>query len=208
MRAGRGYRLTDVDLMQTLENWERLLSFRVHLIACGGTALTLLGIKESTKDVDFTVPEKKEYERLMSFLSKLGYQEKGGGLAHPDYPFFLFQFWSGNRVFTVDLSRSPLEPGRNIPVKRWRHLYVGALNVIDLIITKMSRGTGVDMDDCVAVFATGKVDAETLLREYLEAARYDLNPKRMVNNFLRLTEKLRAAGLVTDQFLGKVRATL
>jgi pilus assembly protein TadC len=80
--------------------------------------------------------------------------------------------------------------------------------MIDLIITKMSRGTGVDMDDCVAVFATGKVDAETLLREYLEAARYDLNPKRMVNNFLRLTEKLRAAGLVTDQFLGKVRATL
>jgi len=27
------------------------MNFRVHLIACGGTALTLLNIKESTKDI-------------------------------------------------------------------------------------------------------------------------------------------------------------
>jgi hypothetical protein len=50
------YRLTGDKLLETLENWDALLNFPVHLIGCGGTALTLLGIKESTKDIDLIVP--------------------------------------------------------------------------------------------------------------------------------------------------------
>ncbi len=41
------YRLTGDKMLQTIENWDRLMNFRVQLIACGGTALTLLKIKES-----------------------------------------------------------------------------------------------------------------------------------------------------------------
>jgi hypothetical protein len=52
------YRLNKNDLLSTLELWDSLIAGRgkIHLIACGGTALTLLGFKESTKDVDFLVP--------------------------------------------------------------------------------------------------------------------------------------------------------
>jgi len=53
------YRLSANDLLDTLDNWNSLMNFRVRLIACGGTALTLLKIKDSTRDVDFTVPSKK-----------------------------------------------------------------------------------------------------------------------------------------------------
>lgn len=199
------YRLSVEDLLATLDNWDSLMNFRVRLIGCGGTALSLLKIKDSTKDIDFTVPVVREYERLMKFLRDLGYEEKGGGLAHDDDPNFIYQFWCGNKVFTTNLLDSPLEPGKHIMVKRWSHIYLGALNLTDLIITKMFRGTPVDRDDCIAAFATGKVKAEKLLERYSETARYDLNPEKMMKNFVYLAEGLRELKLISDNFFEKVR---
>jgi len=63
-------------LLETLEVWDGLIAGRgkVHLIACGGTGLTLLGIKDTTKDVDLLVPEEKEYKKLIAFLTNAGYK--------------------------------------------------------------------------------------------------------------------------------------
>ncbi len=97
------YRLTGDDLMLTLENWNGLMNFNTRLIACGGTAMTLLNIKESTKDIDFVVPVENEFKRLMKFLNQIGYHDAGGGLHHPDDPNFIYQFWSGNQIFTTEL---------------------------------------------------------------------------------------------------------
>ena len=205
MGPSNKYRLSANDLLDTLDNWNSLMNFRVSLIACGGTALTLLKIKESTRDIDFTVSMHKEYDRLMKFLGDLGYEEKGGGLAHDDDPNFIYQFWCGNKVFTTDLLDSPLDPGNHILIKRWSHIYLGALNLTDLIVTKMFRGTSVDRDDCIAAFATGKVNAEKLLERYSETARYDLNPEKMMKNFVYLVEGLHELKLVSDEFLERVR---
>ena len=76
MLTGSKYRITGTELLQTIENWEHLINFKVNLIGCGGTALTLLEIKDSIKDIDFIVPIDKEYVRLMKFLRSLGYEEK------------------------------------------------------------------------------------------------------------------------------------
>lgn len=46
------YRLNKQKLLDILEQWNRFLKRKVHLIACGGTAMTLLDVKASTKDVD------------------------------------------------------------------------------------------------------------------------------------------------------------
>jgi len=202
------YRLTGIDLMDTLDNWDSLMNFRVHLIACGGTALTLLKIKESTKDIDFIVPEENEYQRLMKFLKHLNYGDKGGGLAHEDDPNFIYQFWCGNSVFTTDLLDSPLEEGKHIPINKWTHIYLGVLNLNDLIITKMFRGYQVDRDDCIAAFATGQVNAEELLDRYLETARYDLNPEKVMQNFVSLADGLSEKQLISDEFYKKVRSSL
>jgi hypothetical protein len=197
------YRLTSDKLLETLETWDSLMNSRVRLIACGGTALTLLNIKESTKDVDFVVPVAAEYKRLMRFLSDMGYREKAGGLEHSDDPYFLYQFWTGNRVFTTDLVNSPLETGKHIPIKEWPHIYLGALNLVDLIITKMFRGTGVDVDDCLAVFETGRVDADELLEKYAEASSFDLNPDKMMQNFIVFVDRLASKDLVSAEFMEK-----
>lgn len=202
------YKLSSIDLMDTLDNWNSLMNFRVRLIACGGTALTLLKIKDSTKDIDFIVPKENEYQRLMKFLRHLNYGDKGGGLVHEDDPNFIYQFWCGNRVFTTDLLDSPLEEGKHILIKKWTHIYLGALNLIDLIITKMFRGNQVDRDDCIAAFATGQVNAEELLDRYSEAARYDLNPDKVMQNLGSLTEGLYEKQLISDEFYRKVRLSL
>jgi hypothetical protein len=59
------YRLNKQTLTNFLEQWNTFLRSKVHLIACGGTALTLMDIKPSTKDVDFIVPIEKEYRHLI-----------------------------------------------------------------------------------------------------------------------------------------------
>ena len=197
------YRIAGMELIETIDNWEHLINFKVNLIGCGGTALTLLKIKDSTKDIDMIVPVQKEYERLMTFLQSIGYQEKGNGLVHPDDPHFQYQFWTGNRVFTTELLDSPLEPDKNILIKKWKHIYLGALNLQDLIITKMFRGTQVDLDDCVAAFAASKMNPGALLERYAESAKYDLNPEKMMMNFIIFTEALAEKGLVNKSFLEK-----
>lgn len=72
------YRLDKEKLLQELAVWNGLLKRRVCLITCGGTALTLLGIKPSTKDVDLIVPEIKEYDYLTRLLKDPGYKAVTG----------------------------------------------------------------------------------------------------------------------------------
>jgi hypothetical protein len=207
VRSNR-YRISGIDLLDTLENWDSLMNFRVRLIACGGTALTLLNIKESTKDIDLIVPEKNEFDKLIKFLMALNYRFKGNGLAHEDDPNFIYQLWCGNRVFTTDLLESPLKGNNHILINRWSHIYLGVLNLTDLIITKMFRGTPADREDCIAAFATGQVKADKLFERYSEAARYDLNPEKVLQNFGYLAEGLHEEQLINDKFYQKVRSRL
>ena len=46
------YRLDKNRLLDILGGWNHFLKRKVHLIACGGTAMTLIGVKPSTKDID------------------------------------------------------------------------------------------------------------------------------------------------------------
>lgn len=67
------YRLTKNDLINSLSAWNKFFKRKIHLIACGGTALTLLDVKDSTKDVDFMIPTAGEYNYLISTIKEIGY---------------------------------------------------------------------------------------------------------------------------------------
>ena len=83
---------------------------------------------------------------------------------------------------------------------------MGALNLIDLIITKMFRGMQVDIDDCVAAYAASKIDPDKLLERNAEAAKYDLNPDKMMRNFISLVEELFEKQMVNNTLLKKARS--
>ena len=66
---------------------------KVHLIACGGTAITLVGVKPSTKDVDFIVPKERKHDYLTKQLKALGYKQVTGSgwkRAGEEFQFDLF----------------------------------------------------------------------------------------------------------------------
>jgi hypothetical protein len=69
----------------------------------------------------------------------------------------------------------------------------------------MFRGTPADREDCLAAFVAGQVDAEKLFESYSEAARYDLNPEKVMQNFGYLAEGLYEDQLISEKFYQKVR---
>lgn len=183
------------ELMAVLEEWDRLIRGRISLIACGGTALTLQGIKASTKDIDFVVPDPRHYQRLIGLLKKLDYRRVTGNGWSLDGQ-IIFDLFEGSRVHTTDLLESPLRPGGNIAIKSMKRIYVGALNDLDLIISKMFRGTEVDVEDCVRLIRSrgNDFELETLRGRYRETAQFDVNEHRMLAHLEVLMRALKQGG--------------
>ena len=192
MTAGE-YRLDKEELLTHLKNWSRFLRRKVHLIACGGTAMTLYGVKASTKDVDFMVPNIKERQYLTKQITMLGYQQVtqyGWERKGEDFRFDLFH---GNRIHTTELLESPLENGRNTLLMDFSHLYIGILNSYDLIASKLMRGTQVDFDDCLMLVKTCReeLDMTILVDRFNEMILYDISEVRLRPNIDRFMNVLR-----------------
>ena len=102
-------RIGKTQLIETLKLWTRFIKRKVHLVACGGTAMTLLGVKESTQDIDFMVPDLKEYDYLISTLKQLGYEPKTSYGWSRKGEIFIFDLFRGNRIHTTELLESPLK---------------------------------------------------------------------------------------------------
>ena len=191
------YRLDKHELLEILRNWDRFLKRRVHLIACGGTAMTLWGVKASTKDVDFIVPEKSEYTYLIGKLKDLNYEQVTASGWQRKGDIFRFDLFSGKRIHTTELLESPLVPGNHQSLMEFSRLYIGILNEYDLISSKLFRGTGVDFDDCLMLVRTRRdeIDLRRLERHYRELVSYDISEARVGVNIDRFLDLLKEEGL-------------
>lgn len=180
-------------LLEILEQWNRFLKRRVHMIACGGTAMTLIGVKPSTKDADFMVPVPKEYDYLAKQLSALGYERVTGPGWIRKGEDFQFDVFRGNRIHTTELLHSPLHEGRHTLLKEYSHLYIGILNHYDLISSKLMRGTSVDFQDCLQLAEVHheEIDLDRLVRHFHEMLEYDVAEDRLRPNIDRFIEMLR-----------------
>ena len=188
------YRLNKQTLTDILGQWNAFLRRKVHLVACGGTALTLMDIKPSTKDVDFLVPVETEHRYLIKTLKDLGYQQQTGFGWHKSGDLFIFDLFVGKRIHTTDLMASPLEKENHTLFKEFSHLYIGILNPYDLIASKLFRGTEVDFEDCLMLMKSRKesIDLTRVEQHNKELASYDISEKRIVGNlenFLNLVGK-------------------
>ncbi len=187
------YRLNKDTLLDILEQWNGFIRRKVHLIACGGTAITLMGIKPSTKDVDFIVSIEKEYKYLIKVLKDLGYKQSTGSGWSKKGEVFIFDLFSGKRIHTTELLISPLEDGKHTLFKEFSHLYIGILNDFDLIASKLSRGIRVDFEDCLMLIGArkGKFDVQLFIRHFKELASYDVSENRMIKNLESLLDLLK-----------------
>ena len=191
------YRLDKNQLFEILVEWNSFLKRKVHLIACGGTAMTLIGVKPSTKDVDFMSPNESEYVYLVKQLEALGYKQVAGSGWKRDGESFQFDIFLGNRIHTTELLNSPLEEGKHSILKEFSHLYIGILNDYDLIVSKLMRGTTVDLEDCVALAEARReeIDIKKVIKHFHEMISYDVREDRLKPNIDHFLELLREKGL-------------
>jgi hypothetical protein len=158
--------------------------------------MTLLGVKVSTKDIDLIVPEIAEYDYLIEILKQLGYKAASGNCwSRGDE--FVFDIFRGKKVHTTELLESPLNAGNNYTIKEFAHIYLGALNHYDLIISKLFRGTGVDLDDCLALMKSkgGEIDIKQLKARFRETSSYEISEEKVNKNLERFLEIVNKEGL-------------
>lgn len=189
------YRVTAHELKQTLASWDALFPGRgkIRLVACGGTALSLLGYKESTKDVDLLVPNEKEYERLVKFLIRAGYGRVTGESWKRPGEVIRYDVYLGKRVFHTELIDSPLEGNGHQKIWEGKKIYLGVLNSVDLIITKLFWGTEQDIEDCLTLLDHEAVSLRALEERYRETASYEISEERVIKNLEHFLTKARGA---------------
>jgi hypothetical protein len=194
------YRVDKEGLLDRISAWDAFLKRKVHLIACGGTALTLLGVKPSTKDIDLIVPNLDEHEYLVSILKQLGYKSASGwGWERGDG--FIFDLFRGKAVHTTELLESPLEKGNHILVKEFDRIYLGVLNYYDIIISKLFRATTIDIDDCLVLVRDKKkeIDFKQLDKRFKETASFDVSEDKVNKNFEHFLKILKKEGLINEK---------
>ncbi|OIO35413.1 MAG: hypothetical protein AUJ74_06650 [Candidatus Omnitrophica bacterium CG1_02_44_16] len=194
------YRIDKNRLLGTFSAWDGYFKRKARLIACGGTAMTLLGVKESTKDIDLLVPQEAEYEYLIKVIKDLGYKPvtasgwaKDGG--------FIFDLFKGKKIHTTNLLESPLKEGNHLLVKEFKSIYLGVLNFYDLIISKLFRGSSVDVEDCLLLVKAKRqdIDLDVLAKRFHETTSYDVSQDRVNKNFTHFVQFLKQQGLYDEK---------
>lgn len=182
-------------LLDILAIWNGYLKRKVHIIACGGTALTLLNLKASTKDVDLIIPKENEYKYLVKLIKDLGYRNVTGTGWAKDKG-FIFDLFVGKTLFSTELLESPLKEGNNFLFRELSFIYLGILNYYDLIISKLFRNTPVDLDDCLALLRSKDKDIniEKLKERFFETSSYDISDEKNKKNFNYFLSRLKDEG--------------
>lgn len=155
--------ITKNDLIAWLKEIDKKLNTDIVLIAVGGTAMTLLGLKSSTIDIDFCLSSKDEKE----FESVL------------DKKFRVDLFFDGF-IFSEQLPDDYQEISKDI--LELKNIKLKALNPIDIVITKCARLNARDEEDISAI--AKYVDKQKLLERFeLVVKTYAGNEKIYRENF-------------------------
>ncbi len=120
----------------------------IILVAAGGTAMTLLDLKPSTVDIDFTIPgcDRVEFEQALK----------------NNPPGYRVDRWTDGCIFCQTSPNDYLE--KSIKIKEFSHISLRALQPLDIIITKIGRLNARDIQDIEACIKKTNV-SETEIRE-------------------------------------------
>jgi hypothetical protein len=168
--------LNKTALLDFLELLDEELLEDINLVAVGGTAMTLLDLKSSTIDVDFTIPS----------TDMSAYKKAEQNLQHG----IKIDIWKDGYVFSQGLPSDYLE--KSIEIKSFKHIVLKALHPVDIVVTKIGRLNEKDIQDiesCIKGFNLSKkqIEDRAAAIEYAgdeELYNYNLNfiLKKFFNN--------------------------
>ena len=160
-------------LLDFLTVLDEEISGKITIVAVGGTAMTLLDLKPSTIDVDFTIPS-KDKPILDKALAKVPHG-------------FKIDVWSDGLVFSQILPTDYLE--KSVEIAHFQHVLLRALQPIDIVVTKIGRLDDRDVQDieaCIKRFDISRKQIE----ERAATVHYVGNEEIYRNNLNYVLEKL------------------
>ncbi len=147
-------------LIEFLEEIGRELPHKIVLVAAGGTAMTLLGVKPSTRDIDFTGPA----DDISVFRATLGKVPHG----------MKVDTWPGGQVFTQILPADYLQKSKKL--KAITNIELRALHPVDIVVSKLGRLDDRDEQDIKACIRKSKLSKAAVAKRASEVA-YVGNPE-------------------------------
>ncbi|QLH06672.1 DUF6036 family nucleotidyltransferase [Nitrosopumilus ureiphilus] len=161
-------------LLDFLEELDKELERKITVVAVGGTAMTLHNAKESTIDVNFTIPAEDyaEFHRVLNLVP------------HG----FKVDTWNNGMVFSQDLPDDYLKNSRNVRTKM-KNMKLKTLDPLDIIVTKIGRLNERDKEDiamCIKKFKITKAQIKKRAKQVIYTGReenYEINLNHVMKKF-------------------------
>jgi len=131
------------------------LNRKITVVAVGGTAMTLLDLKPSTIDIDFTVLN-ADYDDFNKALANLSHG-------------FKVDVYIDGMIFSQALPDDYLE--KSVPITSFQHINLKALHPVDIVVTKIGRLDQRDIQDIEACVKKSKL-SKTQVEERANQVQY------------------------------------
>jgi len=161
---------------------------RVEVVAHGGTALTLRGLKGNTKDLDINIIKKEWFEEICRTLEVMGYKKKFDFMAKPESEHNIRYISDRYIVDTVDLYH-PTWNNWSITdtvERRADNLKFGNLTVVlpdieTVFLFKTYPNREIDIEDLRSIILKNTLDANSVIglfreQESILRTRKDIDP--------------------------------
>jgi hypothetical protein len=139
------------EVLDFLKEIDVKLKGKITLTAVGGTAMVFMGLKESTKDIDFCI-ENKHYKEFLE--AKTAVKEK-----------FRVDLFKDGYIFCQQLPEDYISISR--PLKEdFKNIELRLLHPIDIILTKAARLNERDKEDIALLTKKKKILKERLIKRF------------------------------------------
>jgi len=153
------------ELFDLLSSLAPYVESPLHMYALGGTALTIRGIKQSTRDIDINFENKQQYTYATKIFSQVGFIQSST-LRWITQEGLAIDVFFGENILGTQLLNDALKKAKKEQVFGNITLYTLAFE--DIIISKLARGDERDFDDIKAIFEHAPINLQSLAARYKE----------------------------------------
>ncbi|MBR9692174.1 hypothetical protein GOV06_05315 [Candidatus Woesearchaeota archaeon] len=139
------------------------LKRKVRIVVIGGNALSFLGIKEHTKDVDVAISSTDRDVKQFC----IDYKRKYGIPVH----FFVDGLFKNIRI------KDYFKNADSIDASEFENVELRLLNINDIILTKLNRYGAEDKEDLEKVLENTSIDRSQLDVRYRQYLKFYMGPK-------------------------------